>query len=376
MTTAVFANTDRLSWVEVDSRAIAENTCRLRRLVGERTAVFGVVKADGYGHGAVEAANAMLRGGATTLAAATVGEARRLRRGGVDAPILVLGYAPPEHIEDALRYDLALAVGSPETLFTALAVGHAAGRAIPLHLKIDTGMHRLGFLPHELGALLATPEARAAHWQGVFTHLACADEPLGPATPAQLATFEDVLAMLHNAGIQPRYVHAANSAGAIAFPSARYDAVRAGIALYGVAPGPDTPLPSGFAPALAFRTRVVRVADLPAGAAVSYGGRYRTPTAQRIATIAAGYADGVRRSPSWQSVIVNSCRAPIVGRVCMDYAMVDVSAVAGVAVGDEVTLLGSQGDATISAVEVAGWLGTSAYEVLTALVPGEARIIR
>ncbi len=168
-------------------------------------------------------------------------------------------------------------------------------------------------------------------------------------------------------------LHAANSAAALWHAESRLDLVRAGIALYGVAPG-EEPLPAGFRPALAFRTRIVRLADLPSGSPISYGGDYVTVAERRIATLPVGYADGFRRGPPWREVLVRGLRVPVVGRICMDYAMVDVTDVPGAALGDEVTLLGAQGGAAISAAEVARWLGTSAYEVLATILPRGRRV--
>lgn len=358
----------RHAWVDVDADALRGNTAALRRLIGRDVRIWGVVKADGYGHGAVLAARALLEGGAWGLAVATVPEGRRLRAAGVRAPILVIGYSAPEQVVDALEAGLALTVCGPETFWAAAAAGRAHGRPLALHLKIDTGMHRLGLLPHEVAPFLEAASIESGVlWEGICTHLACADEPAHPENAHQLALFEDVLATVRAAGWRFPMVHAANSAATLALPHSRYQAVRPGLALYGCPPLPGRSLPPGFRPGLAFRTRVVRVADLPPGSPVSYGATFRTSGPARIATIAAGYADGLRRSPPWREVLVQGRRAPVVGRICMDYAMVDVSHIPGVACGDEVTLLGCQGDAQISADEVAAWLGTSSYEVLTTL---------
>src|SRR5262245_60042493 len=329
-----FGAADRPAWVEVDLDAIAGNTRQLRTIVGSGVAVLGVVKADGYGHDAVLAARAMLCGGATSLGVATVGEGLRLRAAGIAAPILVLGYTPPEQVSAALRADLMLSVGALETVQAATCAARELGRPAQLHLKIDSGMHRLGLVPQQVGAfLLAVRALPGLDWQGIYTHFATADEPERPELSAQLDRFLAVVESARLGGWRFPVVHAANSAAALWRPEARLDMVRAGIALYGVAPG-DAPLPAGFRPALAFRTQIVRVADLPPGSPVSYGGDYSTPAERRIATIPVGYADGLRRSPPWRAVLVRGRRAPIVGRICMDYTMVDVTEVPGAAVGD------------------------------------------
>lgn len=314
------------------------------------------------------AARALCAGGATRLAVSTTAEGSLLRAAGIQAPIIVIGYTPPEHIADTLRDNLALMIGDAATLQTAAQIGAVSGRPIRVHVKVDTGMSRLGLLPHELGAFLDSARSLdGISWEGLFTHFATADEPWRPELARQVHCFEEVLSSVCAAGWRFPLIHAANSAAALWHPQTRYNAVRTGIALYGVSPSDELALPNTFRPALAFRTHVVRVADLPPGSPVSYGARYVTTGPQRIATIAAGYADGLRRAPAWLEVLVRGQRAPIVGRICMDYAMIDVSTIADVAVGDEVTLLGAQGGEQISAHEVARWLGTSAYEVLTSV---------
>lgn len=359
---------NRPAHIEVDYTAIEGNTRATQRLLGSSVEIIGVVKANAYGHGAVRAAQSMLAGGATRLAVSTPAEGHQLRAAGIEAPILVLGYTPPERIEAALHDDLALMVGDMTTLHAAAAMGRATGKPSKLHLKIDTGMHRLGLLPHEVCTFLAAARAiQGVIWEGIFTHFATADEPWLPLFEQQVQCFEDVLASMRAEGWHFPLIHAANSAAALWQPHARYHAVRAGIALYGVSPSEEMPLPAVFHPAMSFHSYVTRVAALPPGSPISYGARYMTTRQQRIATVAAGYADGLRRSPPWREVLVRGQRAPIVGRVCMDYAMIDVTHIANVDVGDEVVLMGAQNEGMIGAHEVAEWLDTSAYEVLTTI---------
>jgi alanine racemase len=367
--TVRIAEPGRPTWLDVDLEAIAQNT-RLLALRAGQARLMAVLKADAYGHGALRVARTVLANGAAALAVATLGEARDLRQGGVGAPILVLGYTPPWHAHEALALDVAC------TLFDAVAArafslaAESLGRRMPVHLKVDTGMARLGLAPDEAPVFLAwLRELPGIAVEGIYTHLSDADNPDLSFSQLQLARFDATLAAIGGLGLALAPAHAANSAALLRLPQARYQWVRPGIALYGLAPAPDLPLPPGFRPALSWKTRLARVAELPPGTPVGYGRAYHTPARRRIATIPVGYADGFRRQPHWQEVLVGGRRCPLVGRVCMDYAMLDVTGVSDVRVGDEVVLLGVQGGDTISADEVAGWLGTSAYEVVSMIMP-------
>jgi alanine racemase len=359
---------DRPTWLRVDLDAIAGNVRLLRAAAGVPLMV--VLKADGYGHGAVRVARAALGAGASALAVATFGEGRALRERGIAAPVLVLGYLPPWQAEEALRLGLDCAVYDDEGADALAAAGAALGTPARVHLKVDTGMARLGLRPAEAGPFLARlrglPGLEVA---GIYTHFASADAADLSFARRQLAAFTGLLAELAAAGLRPPLAHAANSAAALRLPEARLDMARPGIACYGLAPGPDAPLPPGFRPALSFHSEVAQVKAHPAGTPISYGGVYVTPGPAVIATIPAGYADGVRRSPAWREVLVRGRRAPVVGRIAMDYLMADVSAIPGVRRGDAVVLIGSQGDETIGADEVAGWLGTISYEIVAGILP-------
>lgn len=365
----VLPASERQAWVDIDSDAIAENTRVLRRTLGPDVAVFGVVKANGYGHGLERAARAMVRGGAERLVVATVGEALRARAAGVLAPIIVTGSTPPEQLGEALAADLELAAGDAPSLRAIAAQAEGLGRTCAVHLSVDTGMHRLGFLPHEvLPVLDALGDVPGLRWEGAFTHFACADEPEHPMNTAQEQAFRTVIGTAREAGWRFPTLHAGNSAAALSRPQAHFDAVRSGLALYGISPLPGVALPSGMRPALSFRTMVLRVATLPPGSPVSYSATYHTSATQRIATLGVGYADGLRRTPAWREVLINGRRAPVVGRICMDYTMVDVTDCGPVRPGDEATLLGTQQGAALPADEVAEWLGTIPYEVITTII--------
>lgn len=353
----------------VDLGAIRRNTAALRRLTGDAAQLMAIVKADGYGHGALPVARAALDGGATSLGVATVDEGVELRRGGCRQTILVLGPTLPSEAAALGEHSLEQMVAD---LDAAGAVSRAAlglGRTVGLHLKVDTGMGRVGVPPGEAVAvarrLVALPGVRLA---GVMTHFADADEAGAGGAPAQLAAFRDVVASLRGAGLDVGLVHAANSAGILALPDSHLDLVRAGIALYGCHPSAETAPRLSLEPALTFRTRVAFLKAAPAGTTIGYGRTFTAPARMTVATLPVGYADGFSRGLSNRgAVLIGGRRAPIVGRVCMDMSMVDVSAVPGVRVGDAAVLYGPQGDECVSVTEVAGLLGTISYEVLCAI---------
>jgi len=367
----------RPTWVEVDLEAIAGNVRAIADLVGPDVEVLAVLKADAYGHGAVRVAHTALNNGAAWLGVACLGEALELRRAGIMAPILVLGYTPPWQAREALLADAVTTVFSLEV---AQALSRAAldlGRCARAHIKVDTGMGRLGLLPDEV-LPFAREVARlpAMEIDGIFTHLAAADDADPSYTRWQLAQFEAVLAALRREGIVPRRVHAANSAAILRFPESRYTMVRPGLALYGLNPSRQVPLPTGFRPALRFACQVAQVKTLPTGSYVSYGCTFRTERPSRIAVIPVGYADGFRRAPAhWGVVLVRGQRAPIVGRVCMDQTMIDVTDIPGVRAGDEVVLIGSQGNDAITVDEVAERLGTINYEVVSEILARVPRMV-
>lgn len=368
---------DRPTWLEIDLSAIASNTRRLAERA-DGAEVMVVLKADAYGHGAVQVAHTALRNGASRLGVACVPEARALRRAGIRAPILVLGYTPGWQGRDAVGLDVTLAVFD---LDTARALGRAAralDSTVSVHVKVDTGMHRLGVPPVEAPALVAAlGSVDGLEVTGVFTHFACADDPSPAgvaATDAQVAVFRDVLARLEDAGSRPPTVHAANSAGLLARDDARFDLVRPGIAVYGLPPGPGVPVP-GLRPALEWKSQVAQVHDLPVGEPVGYGHTWSTGRPSRVATVPVGYADGLRRAPAtWRHVLVRGRPAPVVGRVSMDQISIDVTDVPGARRGDEVVLIGRQGSEEISASRVAEWLGTSCYEVVAEILARVPRV--
>lgn len=361
------ADPDRPTWARIDLDAISANVRALRALAG--VPLMAVLKADAYGHGAVRSARAALAGGAVALAVATLGEARVLREAGIGAPLLVLGYTPPWQVREAARLGVTITLFDHDAA-RACAAAAESGLAVTVHVEVDTGMARTGLTPTELGGFLhmlsTWPSVRV---EGLYTHFADADSADLSAAQAQLERFQHILNDIGGVGLRPPLVHAANSAALLRLPAARFDMARPGIACYGLAPSPFTPLPPELRPALSFHTEIAQVREVARGKPVSYGGAFVTGRDSRIATIPVGYADGLRRAPPWREVLVGGRRAPVVGRICMDYAMIDVSDIPGVKRGDPVTLIGVQGRERISADDVAGWLGTISYEVVATILP-------
>ena len=362
------------SVADVDLDAIAHNVHVLAGLAGDAQ-VCAVVKADGYGHGAVAVARAALGAGATWLGVAQLQEARVLRGAGIDAPLLVLSECgtEPDDLDLAIAAGLHLVAYRPAFLDAVSARAAEVGvSGVPVHLKVDTGMRRVGCEPHQAAELarriVDDPRLRLA---GTMTHLAVADEPGNPGTDVQLGRFEAVLAELEAAGIDPGLRHAANSAATMLHPRAHLDMVRAGIAVYGIPPAPVLSGVAPLRPAMRWTSAVRFVKPVGRGEGVSYGHRHVFEEPTIVATVPVGYADGYRRRLGLVggAVLIRGRRCPIVGVVTMDQLVVDVGAVDDVEVGDEVVLLGAQGDDEISATEMALLLDTIGYEVTCAVSP-------
>ncbi|MCU1399955.1 MAG: alr [Acidimicrobiales bacterium] len=365
----------RWAWAEVDLAAIAHNIEVVRRtLVSDGTtpaAVWAVVKADGYGHGAVSVARAALDAGAVGLCVALTQEGVALRDAGVSAPILVLSEQPAEDAAAIVAHALIPTVYTPAGITALDGAARGGAARVGVHLKVDTGMHRAGAQPAEaVAAADAIAGSAGLHLAGVFTHLAVADEPGAPSNTLQLDRFDEVLAALRAAGHEPPVVHAANSAATLTLPAARRDLVRLGIAMYGIEPGPEISRVCGeLRPALSLHARVSLVKTVSAGEGVSYGLRHVFEREAVVATVPIGYADGVPRRlfGNGGEVLLHGRRVPIVGVVTMDQLMIDCGDLQ-VAVGDEVVLIGAQrgsaGSDAITAEEWAARLGTIGYEVV------------
>ncbi len=364
-------------WAEIDLDAIAHNVRELRRITRPTADLIAVVKADGYGHGAEAVARTALANGAQMLAVARIAEGVQLRRAGLKAPILVMGPTFAPYADQIIDHDLIQGVTGLDDARRLAARAVQRKTTIAVHLKVDSGMGRLGLVP-DCGvparnpAMPAVAEVHALaqldglRLTGVFTHFAAADEADKSFAELQLDIFKTFLERLERAGIDVGLRHAANSAGVIDLPQSHLDAVRPGIALYGLYPSRAVARHTiDLHPALALKSRILQVKEVPAGFPVSYGMTWKAPRATRIATVATGYADGIQRRLSNRGrMLVHGFEAPIVGRVCMDLIMLDVGAIRGVAVGDEVVIIGRQGDAEISADTVADLLDTINYEVV------------
>lgn len=368
----------RPTWAEVDLDAIAHNVRELRRCADPAARLMAVVKADGYGHGAERVARTALDAGAEWLGVAILEEALALRQAGIAAPILVLGYLAPGQADTAAVYDLNLTVYDLDSAAALDQWGRALGRPVPVHVKVDTGMGRIGLPPQDVLAfvqrLQALPGLQLA---GIFTHFATADEPDGAFTGEQFAAFRGVLETLSAAGIEIPLRHAANSAATMRHPGTHLDLVRCGIALYGLRPSPDVAWPADLRPALVWKTRISHLKTVPPGTAVSYGRTYRSSGEERIATLPVGYGDGYsRRLSNAGRVLVDGVACPIVGRVCMDQTLVRLPADLPARVGDEAVLLGRQGEAEVSADDLARVLGTINYEIVCDIGKRVPRVYR
>ncbi len=357
----------RDTWVEVDLQAIATNVQAISQLyIDRKVNVMAVVKANGYGHGAIEVARTALHAGATHLAVALLDEAIELRQAGIKAPILILGRIRPEDVVVALEYDAMVTVFQLEWLLEAKQ--HLdEERPIQVHVKLDTGMGRIGIRQKEEAAALFQfiRDHKSFDLNGVYTHFATADELDLAYLNEQHSRFVEMLGWLTEWGMTMPLIHSGNSAAGMRFPDKTFDLFRLGISMYGLTPSPEitNDLPVSLKQAFTLKSRLVQVKEMPAGEAISYGATYRTKQREWIGTIPIGYADGWLRyhSTNGGEVLVNGERAPFVGRICMDQCMIRLPG--PVEVGTVVTLIGVDGDDEITMDEVAARLGTINYEI-------------
>lgn len=362
------------NWVTIDTNAIQNNV----RFILEHTQsqVMAIVKANAYGHGTIPTARAALDGGATWCGVARFSEALELRRADINCPILLLGYTPKEHLEEMIFNQVSMTVWEREQVTLLSAAAKSVGEKARIHLKVDTGMSRIGVQPEEaLDLALFINETPQIHFEGVYSHFARADEIDPLAADLQWGRFQRVLSDLDSQKIRPPIVHLANSAASLTREETSLTLVRLGIAMYGLHPSAECPLPDVFRPALSWKSILTQVKTLPAGRGVSYGHEYVTESNERIGTIPVGYADGFRRLPG-NRVLVGGKRVPVIGRVTMDQILVQLDEVPESQAGDEVVLIGRQGDEVISAEDVALIWGTINYEVTCAVSPRVPRLYK
>ena len=372
-----------LTWAEIDLGVLAHNYRELRRITESSAAIMAVVKADGYGHGAPQVARVALENGAGLLGVARMGEAVKLREAGISAPILLFGHSLPAYVDILASKDIRAALNSLEGAHNISREAVRRNTSVKAHIKIDTGMGRLGIIADEIAVptvsgkqfdraindILAITALPGIEVEGIFTHFANSDSRDKDHARGQLSRFTKLLESLKKHSFRVKYRHAANSAAIIDMPESHLDLVRPGIAQYGLWPSDDVHKERiDLKPVMSIKSRVIQVKEVDAGFAVSYGSTYVTPRPTRIATIPIGYADGFDRSLSSNGhMLVKGTRAPIIGRVCMDLTMIDVGHVPNVSLEDEVVILGSQGDETISADEIANRVGTINYEIVSSL---------
>lgn len=365
-----------VTWAEIDLDALAFNVRAFKRHVGEGVQVFAVVKANAYGHGAAPIARQALQAGATRLAVHRAIEGIELRQVGITAPILIMGYTPPDGAERVARWGLVPSLITMEFARALSARASANGVTIPVHVKVDTGMSRYGLMPPEvLDFLRGIEDLPGVTVEGIFTHFATADWSDETHVRRQLAVFNDVVSTARQAGFQIPIIHAANSAATMRWREAHFNAVRPGIAMYGMHPSSEWPPVFEIRPVLALKSTVCRLRQLPPGAGISYGRTFITQNPTLAALVPVGYGDGYHRILSNRgSVLIRGSRAPILGRVCMDQFVVDATHIPGVQQDDEVVLVGAQGQEHIWAEEVAALAGTINYEVTTSLLGRVARV--
>jgi len=371
------------TWIEVSAGAVANNVAVFRGIAGPDRALMAVVKSNAYGHGMLEVAGIALGAGADWLGVFSAGEGLALRDGGVTAPILVFGPVPEAALDRALEAGLRLTAASP---VAAAAIAARPGvKGARVHLKVETGTNRQGMLAGELPGAIRALTSSGALIEGVYTHFADIEDTTEHAfAEKQKARFREVLDELRAIGVDVPMPHTACTAAAILFPETHHTLVRAGIGVYGLWPSKETHVSAnalgrssiGLRPAMTWKTRIVQIKCVVAGDYVGYGRTFRATRSTLLAVLPVGYADGYDRGLSNAArTIVRGVRAPVVGRVCMNMTMIDVSDVPGATEGDEVVLLGSQGDESVTAEDLARLAGTINYEIVTRAAPGSPRMV-
>jgi alanine racemase len=360
----------------VDHHALRWNLRQIRERVGSRVKILAMVKANAYGHGAAAVAKTLAEAGADAFGVATLEEGIELRLSGIRAPVLVLAGAYADQLADFLAHSLTPVVHDLGRLKALEESVKKRGTTLNVQLKIDTGMGRLGLVAAECDSWIGElKNLSALNIEGVFSHFSHAESVEGDYTRKQLESFNLIVERLRSENIRPALVHLANSAATITLPPAYFQMVRPGIMLYGIYPSPAMAADISLKPVLEWKTKILQLKKVPAGASISYGETFIAKRESNIATLPIGYADGYPRLLSNRGeVLVGGQRASVAGRVCMDLTMVDVTDIRNVKQGDEVVLLGRQGDAEISADQIAAWANTISYEILTSISARVPRI--
>jgi len=357
------------AWAEIDLDNLAHNVREIRRLAGKRTEIIAVVKADAYGHGTLETVETLLENGVTRLAVSMLDEAIQLRKISIDVPILVLNHTDFRRLNEVLEYNITQTVYSHEMAKALSEEALRHGTKARVHIKIDTGMTRVGFKPgySAVKDVVAIMKLDGIIIEGIFTHFAVADTKDRAYTLRQFELFESIIEELNRIGVLIPIRHVSNSGAIIQYPEMILEAVRPGIILYGIYPSDEVDRSViDLKPVMSLKANVIHVKDVETGVSISYGRTFTTRRSSRIATVPIGYADGYSRLLSNKSrVLINGQYAPVVGNICMDQMMVDITDISGeVKAGDEVVLIGRQGDNEITAEEIDGLMGTIQYEIL------------
>jgi len=364
------------TWIEIDLDAIAQNVRNIKTLIGEKIELMAVVKGNAYGHDILEISSIVLKNGATRLAVARLEEGIFLRKVGITVPILVLGLTPEQQVELLVSYNITPTVCRYETIEKLSKFAVKEDKRVKIHIKVDTGMGRIGIFPkHVLDFVTKVKAFKNIEIEGIFTHFSVADEKDKDYTETQFKKFTEVLTILEKEGIEIPIKHVGNSATFLDFPHMWLDLVRPGISIYGLYPSTEVQKTVKLNPAHSFKTRIIFLKELPVGESIGYGRTFTTKRRTKVASLPVGYADGYNRHLSNQGeVLVRGRRFPVIGRVCMDQSMIDVTNLPQVKVEDEVVLWGRQGQEEITVEEIADKIGTINYEIVH--LPDKKRVAK